>query len=58
MMVDGCLEQPFFSRDVQGQVLGSSAHSAWQESKGSFVIEDYHRKMAVTRVADEQELDK
>ncbi|CAG9320671.1 unnamed protein product [Blepharisma stoltei] len=46
LMIDGSLERPFFSRDKNGRVIGSSCNFEWHnEQKGALEIsKDYKKK--------------
>ena len=48
-MVDGCLSQPFFSRDSQGGVVGTSrslSNNKTIENTGVLYIDDYYKKIS------------
>jgi len=46
MMIDGTLARPFFSRNLDGKIVGTDSNAQWHnEQKGVLMISNYHKKL-------------
>ena len=45
-MIDGTLSKPFFSRNMDNQLIGTDSNAQWHnEQKGILLIDNYHKKI-------------
>jgi len=58
LMIDGCLQQPFFARKKDNTIIGSDTHAQWHnELKGLMMISDKFRGEAANEDDDEPSLE-
>jgi len=45
IMIDGCLQYSFFSRDANGDIIGMDSNLGWHnENKGMMIINEYYKE--------------